>query len=53
MPSVIGLPVMDAVALLENMGLKVKFSKTGRVKSQSVSKGIKIKNNQIVELEVS
>ena len=53
MPSVIGLPVMDAVALLENMGLKVKFSKTGRVKSQSVSKGIKIKTNQIVELEVS
>jgi len=53
MPSVIGLPVMDAVALLENMGLKVKFTKTGLVKSQSISKGIKIKKNQIVELEVS
>ncbi|PSG91563.1 penicillin-binding protein [Aurantibacter aestuarii] len=53
MPSVVGLPVMDAVALLENMGLKVVFNKTGRVKSQSISKGIKVKANQTIELEVS
>lgn len=53
MPNVIGLPVMDAVALLENMGLKVVFNKTGRVKAQSISKGIKIKANQTIELEVS
>ena len=53
MPSVVGLPVMDAVALLENMGLKVVFNKIGFVKTQSVSKGVKVKANQTVELEVS
>jgi cell division protein FtsI (penicillin-binding protein 3) len=53
MPSVVGLPVMDAVALLENMGLKVVFNKIGFVKTQSLSKGVKVKANQTVELEVS
>jgi len=52
MPSVIGMPVMDAVALLENMGLKVKFTKTGKVKSQSIAKGVKVKANQNITLEV-
>src|SRR5690606_357414 len=51
MPSVVGLPAMDAVALLENMGLKVKLQGTGVVTSQSIEKGIKIKPNQIVELQ--
>jgi cell division protein FtsI (penicillin-binding protein 3) len=52
MPSVIGMPIMDAVALLENMGLKVEFSQTGKVKSQSIAKGIKIKRNQTIILDV-
>jgi cell division protein FtsI (penicillin-binding protein 3) len=52
MPSVIGMPIMDAVALLENMGLKVQFKQTGKVKSQSIAKGVKIKDNQIIILEV-
>ena len=43
---------MDAVALLENMGLKVKFTKTGKVKSQSIAKGVKVKANQNITLEV-
>ena len=51
MPDVIGLPAMDAVALLENMGLKVKISGVGEVKKQSIDKGVKVKPNQIVELE--
>ncbi len=50
MPSVIGLPTMDAIALLENMGLKVKVEGVGTVKSQSINKGIKVKPNQIVVL---
>ena len=33
MPNVKGLPAMDALALLENMGLKVKLSGTGIVKN--------------------
>ncbi|MFK7783341.1 penicillin-binding protein [Psychroserpens sp.] len=50
MPNVIGLPAMDALALLENMGLKVKLQGVGVVKNQSITKGIKIKPNQVVVL---
>ncbi len=53
MPNVKGLPAMDALALLENMGLKVKLSGTGIVKKQSIKKGIKVKKNQAVVLETS
>jgi cell division protein FtsI (penicillin-binding protein 3) len=53
MPDVKGLPAMDAVALLENMGLKVKLAGTGIIKNQSIDKGIKIKKNQTVVLETS
>lgn len=52
MPNVVGLPVMDALALLENMGLKVKLEGVGTVKSQSVDKGIKVKPNQVIVLKV-
>ena len=50
MPNVVGLPTMDALALLENMGLKVKIEGVGTVKSQSINKGVKVKPNQIVLL---
>lgn len=53
MPNVVGLPAMDAVALLENMGLKVDFKGAGIVQKQSVKKGQKIKKNQKVILEIS
>ncbi|HEY5688395.1 MAG TPA: penicillin-binding protein [Yeosuana sp.] len=53
MPSVVGLPAMDAVALLENMGLKVKMNGVGIVKKQSINKGQKIIKNQIIVLENS
>ena len=53
MPDVKGLPAMDALALLENMGLKVKISGSGIVKNQSINKGIKVKKNQTVVLETS
>lgn len=53
MPNVVGLPAMDAVALLENMGLRVDFRGSGVVKNQSVSKGQKVKKNQKVILELS
>ena len=52
MPDVVGLPAMDALALLENMGLKVKFQGAGVVKNQSITKGVKVKPNQIVELDI-
>ena len=53
MPNVTGLPVMDAVALCENMGLQVKLKGAGTVKSQSIPKGQKVKKNQTIVLEVS
>ena len=53
MPSVVGLPAMDAVALLENMGLKVKMNGVGIVKKQSIDKGQKIIKNQTIVLENS
>ncbi len=53
MPRVVGLPVMDAIALLENLGLDVELSGLGKVKKQSIPEGQKIKKNQKVVLEVS
>jgi len=53
MPNVIGMPVMDALSLLENMGLSVKVSGNGIVKDQSIPAGEKIKNNQKVALSIS
>ncbi|MCX7550852.1 penicillin-binding protein [Xanthomarina sp. F2636L] len=53
MPNVVGLPLMDALALLENMGLKVQIQGVGIVKSQSLNKGLKIKKNQTVVIQAS
>jgi len=53
MPSVVGLPIMDAIALCENLGLKVKMNGSGVVKSQSIAKGKKVKKNQTIILELS
>jgi cell division protein FtsI (penicillin-binding protein 3) len=53
MPNVIGLPTMDAIAILENMGLNVKSEGNGEVVSQSITKGIKIKKNQTVVIQAS
>ncbi|MHA7942976.1 penicillin-binding protein [Formosa sp. 3Alg 14/1] len=53
MPKVVGLPVMDAIALLENLGLEVEMDGLGNVKSQSIPVGEKIKKNQKVVLKIS
>lgn len=50
MPDVVGLPIMDALALLENMGLQVEYDGTGLVRSQSIKEGIKVSKNQVVLL---
>ncbi len=52
MPNVVGLPAMDALALLENMqvNVKVKLEGNGVVKKQSVNKNIKLKSNQVIVL---
>jgi len=44
---------MDAIPLLENLGLKVQVNGDGIVKSQSITAGQKIKSNQKVNLKLS
>lgn len=53
MPKVIGMSGMDAISLLENMGLKVKFSGMGKVTEQSIERGIKVKKGATVYLKLS
>ncbi len=53
MPRVTGMSGMDAIALLENMGLKVKFSGMGKVTEQSIDKGIKVTKGATVYLKLS
>ncbi|SHJ12092.1 cell division protein FtsI (penicillin-binding protein 3) [Mesonia phycicola] len=45
-PNVEGLPAMDAIAILENLGLKVKLNGLGKIKKQSIQQGQKVKANQ-------
>ena len=54
-PNVKGMPGMDAIALLENMGLKVKLKKSGigKVKRQSILNGQPIVRNSIIELQLN
>ncbi|WP_428741298.1 penicillin-binding protein [Tenacibaculum sp.] len=53
MPKVIGMSGMDAIALLENMGLKVKFSGMGKVTEQSVENGAKVQKGATIHLKLS
>ena len=55
MPDLVGMPAMDALTFLENMevDVNVKLSGSGIVTQQSVSKNIKLKSNQTVELKAS
>ncbi len=54
-PNVKGMAGMDAVALLENKGLKVKLkgNGVGRVKNQSIVSGQPIIKNSIIELQLN
>ena len=52
-PNVKGMAGMDAVSILENLGLKVVFQGIGKVKSQSLRKGQKIKKGNTIVLKLS
>jgi cell division protein FtsI (penicillin-binding protein 3) len=52
-PDLVGMPGMDAIALLENMNVKVRVKGIGKVKRQSLKPGEIIKHNQIILLELS
>ncbi len=53
MPNVKGMTGMDAVALLENLGMKVRFRGSGKVQKQSIAPGQKIKKNAEITLDLS
>ncbi len=50
MPNVVGLPAMDAISLLQNMGLKTHLRGIGTVSYQSIHPGKSIKNKNTVTL---
>jgi len=52
-PNLKGMPGMDAIALLENLGLKVKVNGMGKVKNQSIQAGTSISKNATIVLELS
>lgn len=52
-PNVKGMTAMDAVALLENLGLQVEFEGNGRVKKQSIKFGETLVKGSIIKLELS
>jgi cell division protein FtsI (penicillin-binding protein 3) len=52
-PNVKGMPGMDAIALLENLGMKVKAVGVGKVKKQSLQAGQNIVKNSTISLELS
>jgi cell division protein FtsI (penicillin-binding protein 3) len=51
-PDVTGMTLRDAIYILENKGLRVEFSGSGRVSSQSLSKGTPYKKDQIIKLSL-
>jgi cell division protein FtsI (penicillin-binding protein 3) len=52
-PNVKNMPGMDAISLLENMGLKVSFDGVGKVRSQSIKPGKQIKKGELIILNLS
>jgi cell division protein FtsI (penicillin-binding protein 3) len=52
-PNVKGMDGMDAIALLENLGLKVKVVGIGKVTAQSINAGEVVQKNQVITLQLS
>ena len=52
-PDVWGMTLRDAIYLLENNGLEVRYSGIGRVTQQSVSPGTSTQNIKTIELKLS
>jgi len=52
-PNVVGMGLRDALYLLENSGMKVRFSGRGIVRKQSISPGTRILPNGTIYIELS
>ena len=53
MPNLKNMSGMDAISLLENLGLRVESDGIGLVKSQSIKSGKKIEKGEIIKLTMS
>jgi len=49
-PDVSGMPLRDALYVLENKGLRVVYQGKGRVKDQSISPGTPVQQNNVINL---
>jgi cell division protein FtsI (penicillin-binding protein 3) len=49
-PDLTGMSLMDALAILENMGIKVVYNGEGLVKKQSVNKGEEVRKTKTITL---
>lgn len=52
-PNVVGMGLKDAMYVLENAGLRVRFAGRGVVRSQSMRPGIRINEGSIIFIELS
>lgn len=52
-PNVKGMAAMDAISLLENLGLKVNFSGVGKVVGQSIKEGQKLIKGTTIIIKLS
>jgi cell division protein FtsI (penicillin-binding protein 3) len=50
MPNVVGMGLKDAIAILENQGLKLQASGKGKVVNQSLTSGATYKKGQLIKL---
>ncbi len=52
-PEVVGMGLRDAIYVLENAGLKVVFTGRGIVRKQSIQPGVRIREGQLIRIELS
>lgn len=52
MPDLIGMTFDDAIYLLENAGLKIRYEGIGKVYAQSIQPGAKVKKGEIVKVKM-
>jgi cell division protein FtsI (penicillin-binding protein 3) len=52
-PNLHGMSGMDAISILENLGIEVEIRGNGKVHHQSISKGTSIKEVKKIVLELS
>jgi cell division protein FtsI (penicillin-binding protein 3) len=51
-PDVLGMTLRDAIYILENKGLKVKYNGRGRVSGQSLPEGSKVEKGMYITLNL-